>query len=114
MQTPGKHRGKHRVRRFLSWLAVPALLVLLATASRSQVPAKKKKAMDGSPPVKTSYDQIAPALVGQESFQAMMAKDKADKPAVMQRQKKLLAMGSGRKSEVNRAQEKVSALQQKN
>ena len=31
----------------------------------------------------------------------------------LQRQKKLLAMGSGRKSEVNRAQEKVSALQQK-
>ncbi len=29
-------------------------------------------------------------------------------------QQKLLAMGSGRKSEVNRAQEKVSALQQKN
>jgi hypothetical protein len=32
----------------------------------------------------------------------------------LQRQKKLLAMGSGRKSEVNRAQEKVSELQQKN
>ena len=32
----------------------------------------------------------------------------------LQRQKKLLAMGSGRKSEVTRAQEKVSALQQKN
>lgn len=32
----------------------------------------------------------------------------------LRRQQKLLAMGSGRKSEVNRAQEKVSALQQKN
>jgi hypothetical protein len=32
----------------------------------------------------------------------------------LHRQQKLLAMGSGRKSEVNRAQEKVSALQQKN
>lgn len=32
----------------------------------------------------------------------------------LRRQQKLLAMGSGRKSEVSRAQEKVSALQQKN
>lgn len=32
----------------------------------------------------------------------------------LRRQQKLLAMGSGRKSEVNRAQEKLSALQQKN
>jgi hypothetical protein len=32
----------------------------------------------------------------------------------LRRQQKLLAMGSGRKSEVNRAQEKVSALQEKN
>lgn len=32
----------------------------------------------------------------------------------LRRQQKLLAMGSGRKAEVNRAQEKVSALQQKN
>jgi len=39
---------------------------------------------------KSSYDQIAPALVGQQSFADMMAKDKADKPAVMERQKKLL------------------------
>ncbi|MEY2507391.1 MAG: hypothetical protein QOH01_1720 [Verrucomicrobiota bacterium] len=44
-------------------------------------------------------------------------KEKAELDAAMlnlQRQKKLLAMGSGRKAEVNRAQEKVSALQQKN
>jgi hypothetical protein len=43
-------------------------------------------------------------------------KEKAELDAAMlnlQRQKKLLAMGSGRKSEVSRAQEKVSALQQK-
>src|SRR6478672_4991106 len=82
--------NKSRARRWLPWLAIPVVL-LMATTSLSQFPpAKKKKAMEGSPPVKTSYDQIAPALVGQESFQAMMAKDKADKPAVMQRQKKLL------------------------
>ncbi len=38
----------------------------------------------------SSYDQIAPVLLGKESFQAVMAKDKADKEAVMARQKKLL------------------------
>ena len=44
-------------------------------------------------------------------------KEKAELAAAelnLRRQQKLLAMGSGRKSEVSRAQEKVSALQQKN
>jgi hypothetical protein len=52
-----------------------------------------------------------------ESESAVAKKEKAELDAAMlnlQRQKKLLAMGSGRKAEVNRAQEKVSALQQKN
>jgi cytochrome c peroxidase len=39
---------------------------------------------------KTSYDQISPVILGQETFQQMMAKDKAGKDAVMARQKKLL------------------------
>jgi cytochrome c peroxidase len=38
----------------------------------------------------SSYDQISPVLLGQETLQAQMAKDKADKPAVMARQKELL------------------------
>jgi hypothetical protein len=57
------------------------------------------------------------AAVEKESESAMAKKEKAELDAAvlnLQRQKKLLAMGSGRKSEVNRAQEKVSALQQKN
>jgi hypothetical protein len=48
---------------------------------------------------------------------AVAKKDKAEMDAAvlnLHRQQKLLAMGSGRKSEVNRAQDKVSALQQKN
>ena len=52
-----------------------------------------------------------------EADLAIAKKDKAELDEALlnlQRQKKLLAMGSGRKSEVNRAQEKVSALQQKN
>ncbi|HEX7860956.1 MAG TPA: cytochrome B6 [Verrucomicrobiae bacterium] len=38
----------------------------------------------------TSYDQISPVLLGKESFKDMMAKDKAGKAAIMERQKKLL------------------------
>jgi hypothetical protein len=52
-----------------------------------------------------------------EAELAVAKKDKAELDEALlnlQRQKKHLAMGSGRKSEVNRAQEKVSALQQKN
>ncbi|PYI93861.1 MAG: hypothetical protein DME97_03010 [Verrucomicrobia bacterium] len=52
-----------------------------------------------------------------EAESATAKKENAELDAAMlnlQRQKKLLAMGSGRKAEVNRAQEKVSALQQKN
>jgi multidrug resistance efflux pump len=52
-----------------------------------------------------------------EAEAAVARKEKAEFDAAvlnLHRQQKLLAMGSGRKSEVNRAQEKVSALQQKN
>jgi hypothetical protein len=52
-----------------------------------------------------------------EAEAASARKEKAELDAAMlnlQRQQKLLAMGSGRKSEVSRAREKVSALQQKN
>ena len=39
---------------------------------------------------KTSYDQIAPVLVGQETFAVMMARDKAGKASVVARQQALL------------------------
>lgn len=61
--------------------------------------------------------QLLAGAAMKEAESAMARKEKAELDAAMlnlQRQKKLLAMGSGRKSEVNRAQEKVSALQQKN
>jgi multidrug efflux pump subunit AcrA (membrane-fusion protein) len=57
------------------------------------------------------------AAATKEAESAAAKKDRAELDAAMlnlQRQRKLLAMGSGRKSEVNRAQEKVFALQQKN
>lgn len=39
---------------------------------------------------KTSYDQISPVLLGEESFKKMMADDLANKDKIMARQKKLL------------------------
>src|SRR5215470_17044855 len=74
----------------LRWIAVAAILVGGAPAARAQ-PAPAKDT-EQAPPArgKTSYDQMAPVLLGQDTFAAVMAKDKADKPAVMARQKKLL------------------------
>src|ERR1035438_6607477 len=39
---------------------------------------------------KSSYDQIAPVLIGKETFAQMLAKDKAGKAKVMARQMALL------------------------
>lgn len=72
-------------RRRRPWISVAtgcALLLILVAPLASQPPASKGK---------TSYDQIAPALVGQTTFAAMMAKDKADKPGVMARHMALLS-----------------------
>jgi cytochrome c peroxidase len=63
------------------------MLLLVSPLSSGQEPAKGT-ADDTS---KSSYDQISPVLQGKGSFQAMMAKDKADKPAVLARQQSLLA-----------------------
>ena len=65
--------------------------------------------------LETAKSVLAAATKDAES--ATAKKDKAELDAAelnLRRQQKLLAMGSGRKSEVNRAQEKVSAMQQKN
>ncbi|HKP94069.1 MAG TPA: hypothetical protein VJS88_09250 [Chthoniobacterales bacterium] len=59
--------------------------------------------------------QRALAAATGEAESAVAAKKKAELDAAtlnLQRQKKLLAMGSGRKAEVSRAQEKVAALQE--
>jgi cytochrome c peroxidase len=74
-----------RIGRWLPGLAVLAVLVPLAAPSvtRAQPPGS-----ESGPP--SSYDQIAPVLQGKETFQAMAARDKAEKDAVMARQKQLL------------------------
>lgn len=65
--------------------------------------------------LETAKSVLAGATNDAES--ATARRDQAELDAAelnLRRQQKLLAMGSGRKSEVSRAQEKVSALQQKN
>jgi cytochrome c peroxidase len=67
-----------------------ALLYLLSPVLHSEG-RKGKEPLDrekGPPP--SSYDQVSPVLLGQESFEQMHAKDKAEKAAVMARQKALL------------------------
>ncbi len=82
--------------RWLPWLGICAVLLYLGTPSLTQPPRAadqekgKKAAGVEKGPLPTSYDQVSKTLLGEESFQAMMAKDKADKDTVMARQKKLL------------------------
>jgi cytochrome c peroxidase len=66
-------------------LASLLLVLLLSTDWRAQ-------GQEGSnqPPIKNSYDQITPALIGKETFETVMARDKAEKPGVMARQQRLL------------------------
>jgi cytochrome c peroxidase len=79
--------------RWVPWLAVCAVLLYLAGPSltRQQPGQPKQNAPDREKgPLPTSYDQVSPVLLGQESFEKMQAKDKADKQKVTERQNKLL------------------------
>jgi cytochrome c peroxidase len=81
------------VWRWLPWLAVCAVLLYLAGPSltRQQPARPKQDAPDREKaPLPTSYDQVSPVLLGQQSFETMMAQDRADKAKVMERQQKLL------------------------
>ena len=81
--------NRRRIWRWLPWLVVLTSLVFLAAPSRTRPPsrAQEDKPKDAVP---SSYDQIAPVLLGKESFQDVMSRDKVDKDSVMARQKKLL------------------------
>jgi cytochrome c peroxidase len=77
--------------RWLPWVAVCAALLIAAGPSLTQSRGPAKGPPDREKgPLPTSYDQVSPVLLGQETFAAMVRKDKADKPAVMARQHKLL------------------------
>jgi cytochrome c peroxidase len=78
--------------RWLPGIAVCAVvcaLMLGAVGPLLTQPPKDKGDREKGP-LPTSYDQVSPVLLGQESFHAMLVKDKADKPAVMERQQRLL------------------------
>ena len=74
-----------RVSCALQWLASLAALAFFPSLAWSQPRPDAEKPKETS-----SYDQISPVLLGQETLEATMAKDKADKPSVTARQKKLL------------------------
>lgn len=78
-----------RICHWLPWLAILAILASLVVPSLSRSQPKAPGEAPKDTP-SSSYDQIAPVLLGKESFQAMMVRDKADKDSVMARQKKLL------------------------
>jgi cytochrome c peroxidase len=81
-----------RVWRWLPAAAVCALgLYLFSPAlQRSEGRNGDGQADQGKGPPPSSYDQVSPVLLGQVTFEQMLAKDKADKDSVMARQKKLL------------------------
>jgi cytochrome c peroxidase len=80
---------RYRVRSSLLILATCGLLFWLVSPSLTQQqpgPAQDQHKDIG----KSSYDQLPPVLLGQETFATMVARDKAAKPAVMERQMALL------------------------
>ncbi len=81
--------SRGRFWRRLSWLVVPSVLLFLASMclTRFQSRAEDPKPKDAAP---SSYDQVAPVLLGKDTFEAVMARDKADKGAVAARQASLL------------------------
>jgi cytochrome c peroxidase len=74
----------------LAWLIAAAGLFLVEPSWSRQEPARDKSASGAANGTKSSYDQVTPVLLGEQSFPAMMAKDKAEKEKVMARQKALL------------------------
>lgn len=74
----------------LWFVGLAGAALALALAEQSATQPNDDKPIPKRDVGKTSYDQIAPVLVGKESFADMMAKDKAGKAEVVARQKALL------------------------
>ena len=73
----------------LRWIVGTILVFVLVVAPPAQAQTNSNPG-DPDPRGKTSYDQIAPPLLGEKSFEQVMAEDKAAKAEVMTRQQKLL------------------------
>ncbi len=78
---------ERRLLRLLPRAVAPALLAAMSILQSG--PIAQAQEPDG-PSVRTSYDQVAPVLLGKETLRDRMARDKADRPAVAARQKELL------------------------
>ncbi|MBL8794780.1 MAG: cytochrome B6 [Planctomycetia bacterium] len=76
--------------RWLPWVAGCGLLLWFVGPSLTQ--SKDKDAPRKDPPSigKTSYDQISPVILGEKTFEKMMAEDKANKAGVMAKHSKLM------------------------
>ncbi len=74
-------------RRPLLIVAVVLMSVVVPCLTARYSIAQEGEAQDAGP---SSYDQLAPVLLGKETFKTMLTRDKAEKPAVMARQQKLL------------------------
>jgi hypothetical protein len=87
-------RKKESGRRLLVLLGLGVVLSgwmgPLEAAAQEKAPQSKPDTKKRKPEAQSSYDQVTPVLLGQESFEAMMAKDKTNKDAVATRQKELL------------------------
>jgi multidrug resistance efflux pump len=109
-----KVEAEHRVLKVVRLEADLAQAKL--EVAKEEVAAQQARVASGEIPESETVAAVsALALATQEAEAAVAKRDRAELDAArlnLQRQKKLLAMGSGRKSEVSRAQEKVSALQQ--
>src|ERR1700677_885018 len=82
----GGNTMRLQLAKLPAWLlAVAGSLFCLAERSGAQQPKEAKPEVG-----KSSYDQIAPVLTGQETFEQMKTRDKAQKAAIMARQKALL------------------------
>src|SRR5437016_4006121 len=84
---PREYRKQLRLWFLRIALTVGIFLLTITSMKRSQAQT------DGNAPPApsaSSYDQIAPVLLGKEKFDDVLAKDKADKDSVMARQQKVL------------------------
>jgi cytochrome c peroxidase len=79
--------GRMRVRPLVS----ATVAVLAFMSAQPGIPAARAQSDRGKDSRgASSYDQVTPVLLGQETLKNQMAKDKAAKPGVMARQKRLL------------------------
>ena len=72
---------------FIVAVATFAIVVWACSASQAE---EAKKLPEPQSVGASSYEQITPVLIGQETFKARLDKDRAEKSSVIARQKKLL------------------------